>query len=397
VSNYLAIATVTEALRLTLDAAVKAVPGASATALRPDAAGAAASVNVYLYQVFANAALRNADLPTRDSAGTLKQRPSAALDLHYLLTCHGKDVDFEPQRILGIVVRTLHSDPVLSKKSIDDASATLLGSDLAKAAEKVRFTPRTLSIDDLSKLWAVFPQTKYALSVTYAASVITIEPEVEAATPLPVRSFNVSVIPSFGPEVLSVTSSKTINDPADREPIVAGRVLHVLGRNLHGKNTRLRIGSEEITPPNANIRGDRILLDIANPPITSLRAGITTARVVYDMDFGSAPHPIESNIVPFVLAPTITAVLAGTDVNVTVTPPVKKDQKLVLMLNRTAPDPPLAYRFSTTAPADGAGQTIAVGPIENGTYLVRLQVDGAESPLTVDGSGHYNGPKVAKP
>lgn len=397
-SNYLAIATVTEALRLTLADQVKAVNGADATAVRPDLAGTTASVNIYLYQVAPNAALRNADVPTRDSAGVLMQRPRAALDLHYLLTVHGKDADFEPQRILGIVIRTMHAQPVLARKMIESAAATLLGSDLAKAVEKVRFTPLQLSLDELSKLWSVFFQPKYALSVAYVASMVFIEPEDEPSTPLPVRTRNVSVIPSFGPEITRVTSSAALADPANDDPIVAGRILHVLGRNLHGANTRLRIGSEDVTPPAANIFGDRILLPLASPPVTTLRAGVTTVRVVYDMSFGSGPHPIESNAVPFVVAPKITApALNGTDVELTVAPEVKKDQKLVLSLNRTLGGPPLAYRFTTIAAADGAVQKVPASAIESGTYLVRLQVDGAESPLDVDANGHYTGPKVTKP
>lgn len=404
-SNYLAIATVTEALRITLNDEVKTITGVTATAVRLDAAGTSPSVNVFLYQVTPNVALRNADLPTRDNAGVLRQKPRAALDLHYLLTVYGKDSDLEPHRILGIVVRTMHSTPVLSAKSIKAAIGVLpadplFGSDLGSATEHVRFTPQTLSIDEISKLWAVFPQTKYSLSVAYVASVVIIEPDVAPATPLPVRTRNVLVMPSFGPEVVKVTSSATINDPADDERIVAGRVLHVEGRNLHGENTRLLIGNEEVTPPIANIHGDRILLDLKNPPITTLRAGMNVVSVVYDLDFGSGSgtHPIASNGVPFVIAPKITAVtLKPAAIEVTVAPPVRKDQQMSVLLHRIAPGLPLSYRFSAAAAADGAVQSIPIDPLENGTYLVRLQVDGAESPLEVDGSGHYNGPKVTKP
>src|SRR5215813_4304466 len=94
VSNFLAIATVTEVLKQMLDVAMsKAIAGASATAVRPvaGAPGAAAGlpnpgVNVFLYQVTPNAAWRNMDLPNRRGDGSLSSRPRAALDLHYLLT-----------------------------------------------------------------------------------------------------------------------------------------------------------------------------------------------------------------------------------------------------------------------------------------------------------------------
>ncbi|MEA2488924.1 MAG: hypothetical protein QOH21_716, partial [Acidobacteriota bacterium] len=317
-SNYKAIATVTEALRITLNAALQDEMGAgvTATATRPDQAGTGASANIYLYQVTPNASLRNADLPTRDSAGVLKQRPRAALDLHYLLSVYGKETDHEPQRILGIVVRTMHTTPLLSATAIKDAigplpADPLFGSDLGDAAEHVRFTPQPLSLDDQSKLWSVFFQTKYALSVAYVASVVFIEPDDQPAAPLPVLTRNVSVIPSFGPEIGSVTSSPSLNAPPDNDRIVAGRVLHVQGRNLQGANTRLLLGGEEVTPAIATVQSDRILLELKNPPITQLRAGLTSVTVVYDMDFGGGggPHPVESNAIPFALAPKITAIV----------------------------------------------------------------------------------------
>ena len=100
-SNFLAIATVTAALRQTLQAAVSAdVPGASVTTHRPGAAGkshAAPAVNVFLYQVTPNTARRNADLPTRRSNGQATQRPRAALDLHYLVSFYGDEGQLEPE------------------------------------------------------------------------------------------------------------------------------------------------------------------------------------------------------------------------------------------------------------------------------------------------------------
>ena len=51
------------------------------------------------------------------------------------------------------------------------------------------------------------------------------------------------------------------------------------------------------------------------------------------------------------------------------------------------------FTFSTVYPNPlaGAGATLTVPP---GTYLARLKVDAADSPLTVDSSGTFNGPTV---
>src|SRR5829696_2873375 len=126
-SNFLAVATVTAALsQMVLDAVKVDVAGADVTTLRPNGAVSGTKVNIYLYQVMPNAALSNADLPARRVDGQLLQRPVAALDLNYLLTFFGADAQLEPQRLLGSVVRTLHSRPVLTRDRIKKTIATAL-------------------------------------------------------------------------------------------------------------------------------------------------------------------------------------------------------------------------------------------------------------------------------
>src|SRR5215208_37401 len=121
-SNYLAVATVTATLRRVLTTAVGPdVSGATVTTLRPDDSTNGTpgmGINIYLYQVTPNAAWRNADLPTRREDGRLVQRPRVALDLQYLLSFYGNEVKYEPQRLLGSVVRTLHTRPVLTRQMI---------------------------------------------------------------------------------------------------------------------------------------------------------------------------------------------------------------------------------------------------------------------------------------
>ena len=98
-SNALAIATVTAALRRVLQDAVNAdVAGAKVTTLRPDSltnANPPAGVNIFLYQVSPNPALRNTDLPGRSANGTTVHRPRAYLDLHYLISFYGSEAELE--------------------------------------------------------------------------------------------------------------------------------------------------------------------------------------------------------------------------------------------------------------------------------------------------------------
>src|SRR5580693_3934771 len=125
-SNYLAIATVTAALQQVLHTPVSNAVGSAVVGFnRPDAGTATTPlVNIFLYQITPNAAYRNVDLPTRRSDGSLSQRPQAAFDLHYLFTFHGNDAQLEPQRLLGAVATTLHSQPLLSNDNINSAVTT---------------------------------------------------------------------------------------------------------------------------------------------------------------------------------------------------------------------------------------------------------------------------------
>lgn len=201
-SNYLAIATVTAALAdvvhtAMLDDGPGMVRDVRVVAGPPRAEDSPRSpqINIFLYQVTPNTALRNNDLPTRSTDGTTRQRPQVALDLDYLISFHGDDNQLEPQRMLGKVVSVLHSQPLLTQQRIRLAiDAThgregdyLIDSDLADQTEKVKFSPLTLSLEELSKLWSILFQAPYALSILYRASTVLIESDVEVITAPPVE------------------------------------------------------------------------------------------------------------------------------------------------------------------------------------------------------------------
>lgn len=207
-SNHLAIATVTAALRKHLQGSLNADVSdveATVTHIRPDGTGngklPTPGVNLFMYQVSPNAALSNVDLPTRSADGRMVERPSVALELHYLLTFHGDESMLEPQRVMGSVVRTLEARPVLPRNMIREAVedpdfAFLSESDLAGAVETVKFTPEPLSLEELSKLWSVFFQASYVLSIAYRASAVLIEGPEPARRVLPVQTRGIQVVPS---------------------------------------------------------------------------------------------------------------------------------------------------------------------------------------------------------
>ncbi|MDQ1030572.1 hypothetical protein QF035_008154 [Streptomyces umbrinus] len=203
-SNALAIAHVTQALALLIEAnlqpeidmAVKVEPR------KPSAdPPAEPTITVFLYQVTPNTSQRNNDLPTRASDGTLLKRAAAALDLHFLISAYGEESELVGQRLIGSVVRTLHEIPVLPKDIIELAGEKpyLASSDLAEAAQRVRFSPTVMDIDETSKLWGMLHQTPYTLSVVYQAALVFIDGREVPVPAKPVERSAVRVLPFGAP------------------------------------------------------------------------------------------------------------------------------------------------------------------------------------------------------
>ena len=186
-SNFLAVATVTAVLRdLLQEAAGDAIPGATVSTRRPEAAHDGGQnkpgVNIFLYMVSPNAAWRNTDITIRYSdPELLVKSPQIPLDLSYLLSFYGNELELEPQRLLGSVVRAIYAHPLLLQQDIQSTVTRydyLRGSELdfqVSQVERVKLTPIGLSLEELSKLWSVFFQVPYALSVAYLASTVLIE------------------------------------------------------------------------------------------------------------------------------------------------------------------------------------------------------------------------------
>lgn len=197
-SNALAIATVTQALALQIerqlppeiDFAVSVQTRRPHTEPPPEP-----TITVFCYQVTPDVALRNADGPTRASDGTIVTRAAAALDLHYLISAYGEENELVGQRLIGSVVRALHEFPILPADVIEEAAQLpyLSGSDLPAAVHRVRLTPNPMDVDETSRLWGMFNQTPYVLSVAYQAAVVLLEGrEVPQQRP-PVRDRTVTV------------------------------------------------------------------------------------------------------------------------------------------------------------------------------------------------------------
>jgi hypothetical protein len=416
VSNFLAIATVTQTLSNVLQAAINAdganLSGAVVKFARPDDAANLPDfgVNVFLYQVAPNPALRNSDLPTRTADGTLLQRPQAALDLFYLLTFYGDDSKFEQQRLLGAVTLALHAQPWLTVQDITDAqSGPYLGlADLSTQSERVRFRPVSFSLEELSKLWSFLLKTDYVLSAAYVASTVLLQTDdAEPAPGLPVLKPVLATFAAALPTISAIMPAV----PNASGAILPGAQVNLQGANLLGPTgtaTVVLVGGAAITPSAAT--AEQLTLTL---PAT-LNAGPQTLAVVQQPLLGSPPvaHAGGAQSAPaaFVQAPLIrrsaapvvyeitvaaAAAPAGDTIAVTFDPTAAAGQRILLSLTPAAAGSlPLIFDGGAV-PAPTNVFTFPVGDPAAGSYFVQLIVDGATSPFDVDVAGNPTGPQVS--
>ena len=337
----------------------------------------------------------------------MARQPRAAIDLHYLLTFYGDESQLEPQRLLGSAVRTLHAKPVITRELVRATIPSfpfLANSNLADAIELVKFTPLPLSLEELSKLWSVFLQTPYTLSLGYQGMVVFIDGEETPHPALPVRERMIYVKTFRQPLIEEVVPQA---GPGHR--ITSGGILLVKGKQLKGEVTRLRIGASNVTPPPHDINETEIAAVL--PP--TIRSGVNGVQVVHEFLMGkpASPHAgVESNAAAFVLSPTIirksdgsydisisgsTTASDGTisaEVTVKISPSVGLGQRTALLLNEfnVSASRPRSYSFSNRPLHLTSGLTetdtikFNIASVAPGEYLIRVRVDGGESPLDAD-------------
>lgn len=455
-SNALAIATVTAVLKDlmnngVIDHQLSGVVGEVAvSALPPDRVlvegqAETSRINLFLYHVTPNQGWRNVALPSRDSDGNRIANPPLALDLEYLVTTYGAS-EFHGEILLGYALQLLHETPILTRDAIRTTLSppapvtgsilppplnALVDSGLADQFEEIRLTPRSMSVDEISKLWMAF-QSHYRPSAAYQASVVLIESQRPARSALPVANDkrHIYVVPFRFPAIDRVVAST-----GERDPIAVGTTISIQGRGLEGdSSTIVNVDGFDFTPPSTDVTPDEVCVVLASPLPAGLHAGVKGVQVVQPEPMGDPAKDhrgFESNVAAFVLRPTIAngPVIAAGDVldlqsstttvngvtvqlrtgrlRVKADPAIGRSQRVTLLLNEfNVPSGTVSHAYSFEAPAhngfaDGVNESDTVEipfvGVVAGTYLVRIRSDGAESVLAPDGSGVFATPRVAFP
>jgi Pvc16 N-terminal domain len=415
VSNSLAIAAVTSTIRYVLDRSLQQphagpVGGANVTTLRPQELASSevadtSGINVFCFQATPNHAWNLTDLPTRRPDGSMVQRPVAAVDLHYLLTCYGDEPSLEPQRLLGRVVGALAATSVLTRDVVtaalalyddDTETAFLASSDLADEVELVKLAPMTLSLEEMSKLWGVL-DTPYLLSLTYLATVVLIVADLTPSAGLPVARRSISVNAAGPPRLAELAT-----DPPG-EAAGAGAAVVLRGTGLAG-TSEVRIGPATVAPD-----GEPTGLEVRAVLDDSVPAGVHAVQVRERSAAGPGGLPparvvSASNALPLVVRPAVTAIdVEDDDVTLTVAPPLQAGQRATVVLGRLEggdPENPadvaLVLPPLAEAEAPRATLTLPRGEIPDGRWLVRVQVDGVDSLPEIVGEV-YGAPDLTLP
>jgi len=418
-SNYLAIATVTASLqKLLQDSLQYDIQGATVTTVRPDSSGSGmpvTGVNIFLYRV-APVNWNNSDLPGRRSIGEGIKSPYIALDLNYILTFYGKEAELEPQRLLGSVIRTLFSNPILKKETIESTISDrqygyLSESNLAEQVQSVQLIPMGLSTEDLSKIWSVFFQTPYSLSVAYQGRTVLIDSKTIPSRALPVRRAAPKVVP-VRPTISEVLTRDELNKTwrsAKDKPILANSNISIVGKGFVAELTIIKIGTQEITPQKTTDR--EISLDLGSVASNLLRAGVQGIQVLQRYSETSKRFR-QSNLLPFILFPQIEKIeianletidneFYSLSISILVNPTVGKTQRVVILLNQIAIVDPAEYILDIPTRFEDSNQiTTDIQKIRSGDYLVRISIDGVENLLHIDRDANsptfeqYVGPKI---
>ncbi len=363
----------------------------------------ALQVNLFLHQVTYNAAWRNFDQPSLSADGrTRLKNPPLALDLHYLLTVYATE-DCQAEALLGFAVQFLHENPVLARDQIRMALGNLgnvanppasnpffnstnplfglvASAGLADQLEMIKITPVAMGREEMAWVWTAL-KADYRLTFPFQVSVVLIQSQKPAVSPLPVLSRQITVHPNLYP----LATLLALSPSSGLSAAVLGEIVTVQGANLSNVTgvtlTNARLGiSYFIAVPSANARESSFTFTLPGKAAaaTTLPAGVylLTAQLPSSVSAGN----VATNALPLAIAPQIltspATATAGAAVSITCAPEVFVGQEVALIIGGQAA-PPNAPIVAMT----GALDFVFPNLDDKGTLPLRLRVDDVESPI----------------
>ncbi len=360
-------------------------------------------INIFLYGTHYNPAFSNFPMPGEARSGE-NAHPPLPLALNYMITAYGEnDDDIKGQRLMGRAMSILHDHPLLGRADIEGITPD---SRLQQQIERVRITPQTLSLDDMSKLWTSFQSAEYRLSTGYQVSVVLIESTRPNKAALPVlkrgeqdRGADVTAAPS--------PAISGLRFPNQKPAAEFGDLITILGEHLAGDDIVIRFQHPLLVDPI-----DPLILRpidiLPEPGRTDTEITVKLPALADDAAIGSKwpagfytvslliKRPDipawASNALSMPLSPRIESVdpITAPAGNVVLTieclPRILPDQRVLLLFgDRTI------KADNIVTPANPSALTTLTFTVENAIartspYVLRLRIDGADS-IPVDFSG----------
>jgi hypothetical protein len=351
-------------------------------------------LNLFLRHVTPNIAWRNEGLPSRDGSGRKRlSNPPLALNLHYLISAYGSQ-DLHAEILLGHAMQLMHERPVITRENVRTALnpppvadtslpewlRALGNTGLADQAEQLLITPEFLNTEEMSKFWTS-TLAHYRPSAAYQISVVLIQTEEPASSPLPVLVRRIDARPEFSPRVPTIARVESVNDLALTQIDVP---VELHGSLLGGGTPRIRLfndrfGVDEVLTPSSQA-ANRLSFTISQSSAAEFPAGFY--RISAEVTLTGEPQPRVTNELSLILAPSFTgpaapvvrAPDATADFSLAVQPPLRAGQVVRLAIGTLdfAPQPFADQATTLTFSIPGA-------PV--GQHIVRLRVDGIDSPI----------------
>lgn len=222
-STSTAIGMVSESLRNLLLGEMRLTPPVRVTILAPDEGGGNRRINLFLYKVQENAALKNMDWQVKRGEPTQLVPPPLSLNLFYLITPYAANDaqtgNAAAHEFLGEAMRVFYENPIVPQ--------VYLAAGLQDAREQIKIIQNTLDIEELSQVWGTFTQP-FRLSVLYEISVVQLDMLTESERAMAERVRQIGV-----PEVRAPFQPPIVEriDPISGPPET---VINFYGQSLSG-------------------------------------------------------------------------------------------------------------------------------------------------------------------
>jgi hypothetical protein len=390
--NFLAFASVTSTISYILEEVNRDVAGIKITTKPLDAIDLQNPVNglnIFLYLVSPTSSVDAIDTLVRDKQGQPANNPVLSLDLHYIINAtSAENEDLVAQKILASAMRILNNHPILLRDLIRKSLTGKEGlemSDLPDQMDDVRLTLNALSIEDLTKIWARFPNANFRPSVAYVAQVILLESKMVEPS---------GFIGSVGLDKIGQLKSPIIESIEPRVLEYAPNAsIVVLGSSLNGPSVAAEFNDSLNSKLNGENNSDK---RIVVPIPAEIEPGIQRVTINHYLSsqndgqtFGKR-SVLKSNSYPFVLTPRIMSprqgkIERGKEMTIEFEPPVSKEKTVFAYLgDAVVPAIHVKDPRSNGDSKVGSVKLVIPADLPSGPYLLRVAVDGATSMLVTD-------------